>query len=116
VTPAEAAVRWLEHSPNDRSLADAFARELLDVQSKLEVTRQDNRRLVHEAERAREARDIAQAASAQRVWPVAVRCDGARCPSALAFDPMPDEDALATVVFALGWATTPKGHYCPRCR
>lgn len=97
--------------------ADTFARELLDTQRRLEQALASQRSLVHRTEQAEDRARRAESRAGERIWPIAVRCDGPRCASALAFDPLPEETALATVLFDLRWRTTTDGkHLCPRCQ
>jgi hypothetical protein len=112
------AIQHVEHIQAEApsSIADTFARELLDTQRRLELALADVRKLVHERDWAEESLRRTQALANERIWPLAARCDGPRCPSAVAVDPLPEEADLAAALWALKWRIVDGKHLCPRCQ
>jgi hypothetical protein len=79
----------------------AFQAVIDGLQAKIAEAHKINQRLIHDAEKC-----------GRKIWPVYVQCDGKRCSSVVAFDPEPEEAALAQALRALGWS----GHVCPKCQ
>jgi hypothetical protein len=100
------AAETVLHPPETRTLEYEYARELLDVQARLERALNDVRRLSHLPE-------LIQPKPVQKIWPVYVKCD--HCAAVVAFDPAPEEAVIAKVLVEMGWSVS-NGHDCKECK